>query len=100
MLETEKIEQKRKKTGGRKPGTPNKVTGNMRTQVGNFLSKNWYKVQKDFNKLEPKDRLLFIEKLLKYTTPALSSFEAKIDYEKLSNEDLDLLVDKLLTKYQ
>lgn len=26
----EKVEKKRKKTGGRKPGTPNKVTGNMR----------------------------------------------------------------------
>jgi hypothetical protein len=100
MDKLEKVEKKRKKTGGRKPGTPNKVTGNMRVQVGNFLSKNWYKVQKDFNKLEPKEKLFFIEKLLKYTTPALSSLEAKIDYEKLSDEDLDLLIDKLLTKYQ
>lgn len=88
-----------KKTGGRIAGTPNKVTGNMRLQVGNFLKKNWYKVQKDFNKLESKDRLLFIEKLLKYTTPALSSIDgtvgATINYNNLSDEDLDKLFNRV-----
>ena len=89
---------KGQKTGGRKAGAPNKVTGNMRVQVGNFLSKNWYKVQKDFNKLPARDRLFFMERLLKYTTPALSSLEAKIDYEKISDQDLDRIIDSLIIK--
>ncbi len=90
----------RMKTGGRKAGTPNKVTRNMRTQVSNFLTKNWYKVQKDFNKLEARDRLIFMEKLLKYTTPALSSIDAKVDYESFTDEDLDKIIAGLKTKQQ
>jgi hypothetical protein len=88
-----------KKTGGRKPGSLNKVPGNMRLQVGIFLKKNWNQVQADFNSLEPRDRLLFMEKLLKYTTPALSSmdatFDGTIDYNKLSAHDLDYIFNKI-----
>lgn len=85
----------RKKTGGRKAGTPNKATKELREQVSAFLSKNWSQVQKEFSKLEPKDKLLFIEKLLKYAVPALSSVTAKIDYSKLSDEDLDKIIETL-----
>ena len=91
---------KGQKTGGRKAGAPNKVTGNMRVQVGNFLSKNWYKVQRNFNKLPPRDQLFFLERLLKYTTPALSSLDAKVDFEKLSDEDLDRIIESLILKQQ
>ncbi len=88
-----------KKTGGREAGTPNKATKNFREQINLFLCKNWNKVQRDFDKMDPKDRLQFIEKLLRYTTPALTSAAATIDYEKLCDEDLDLLVDRIM-RYQ
>jgi hypothetical protein len=84
-----------KKTGGRKGGTLNKATADFRLQINSFLAKNWNKVQLDFDKIDPKDRLQFIEKLLRYTTPALSSVSATIDYEKLSDQDLETIISKL-----
>ncbi len=87
---------KNQKTGGRTAGTPNRTTKDFREQINSFLDKNWPKVQHDFDAMEPKDKLLFIEKLLKYTLPTLSS--VAVDYERLSDAQLDLLIDKLLQR--
>ena len=84
-----------RKTGGRAPGSPNKATKNFRNQISRFLSRNWKTVQKDFDKMDPKERLAFVEKLLKYTTPALSAINATIDYESLSDADLDKIISSL-----
>jgi hypothetical protein len=54
-------EMKGKKTGGRLPGSANQTTKDMRQGINLFLSKNWPQVQKTFNRLEPKDQLLFLE---------------------------------------
>jgi hypothetical protein len=86
----------RKKTGGRKAGTPNKVTGNIRAQIDLFLQKNWPEVQKKFNSLEPKDQLAFLEKLLKFSVPVLTN--ARIDVDSLPDNQLDEIINGLLRK--
>ncbi len=83
---------KGEKTGGRKPGSLNKTTADHREKINSFISKNWGKVQKDFNLMEPKDRLAFMEKLLRYTTPTLSAISAKVNYESLTDEDLEKII--------
>jgi hypothetical protein len=83
------------KTGGRRPGTLNRTTADFRLQINSFLQRNWRKVQRDFDRLEPKDKLLFLEKLLKYCTPALSSVDSSFGFEKLSDEDLEEIVNRL-----
>ena len=83
-----------KKTGGRKAGIPNKVTNELREQVNAFLKKNWSKVQQDFDKLKPVDKLLFMEKLMKYSIPALSSISGSINFDRLPDDQLDELIEK------
>lgn len=54
---------------GRKPGSPNHTTAELRMYIHQFIMNNREAMQFDFNELEPKERLAFIEKLLKYILP-------------------------------
>ncbi len=85
------------KTGGREIGTPNKVTTNIRGQINDFLNENWENLQADFDKLEPKDKLNFYEKLLQYGLPKLQSVELSNDLniEKLTDKELDILIERI-----
>jgi hypothetical protein len=64
---------KGKKTGGRQKGTPNKTTADIRFSVNTFISNNIDSIQATFDKLEPIDQLKFIDRMLHYTLPKLSS---------------------------
>jgi len=66
---------KGKKTGGRIKGTPNEVTKELRERVSSFLSDNWSLIESDFKQLEPKDRLIFYERLMSYGLPKLNSVD-------------------------
>ena len=68
----------RGRMGGRKKGTPNKATADLRTSINNLIADNWEQVQKDLNALEPKDRLMFIEKILRYVVPQESNINAQL----------------------
>ena len=58
---------------GRKNGTPNKITTDLRQWINNFIDDNREQIKKDWNGLEPKDRIVLFEKLLKYSLPTLQS---------------------------
>lgn len=67
-----------KKYGGRKQGTPNKTTKEVKDVIVGFIKKNvdTNKLQKTFDKLDPEKQLYFLEKLLKYViTPAGLNFD-------------------------
>ncbi len=68
--------EKRKKTGGRQKGTPNKATAIGRQTILELLT-NYSDsglMSKDFLALEdPKDRLLIAEKLFQYVMPKMQS---------------------------
>jgi len=80
---------------GRPKGAGNKLTTDLRQAVADFLNDNWEKIQSDFDKLEPKDRLSFIEKLLQYNLPKLQSVSNSLDFETLSDEQLDKFIDRI-----
>lgn len=61
------------KTGGRQAGTPNKVTKEIRELITQFISDKWQGIQIDFDTLEPKDRIMFYERLLQYVIPKLKA---------------------------
>ena len=54
---------------GRKAGIPNELTTEIKEILLQFLSKNIGQLQKSFDKLEPKEQIYFLEKLLKYYLP-------------------------------
>ncbi len=90
----------RSKTGGRIAGTPNKVTGTMRANINNFLAENWEQVQADFKALEPKERLIFYEKLMSYGLPKLQSTTLTTDFDKMTDEQLDYAIQILIENGQ
>ena len=65
------------KTGGRAAGTPNKTTTDIRQFVDALIGKNLPKMEQDLNCLEPKDRLLILEKMMSYTIPRLQSISVE-----------------------
>ena len=60
----------RGKTGGRKKVVPNKTTTGLREIITSFVSTNMETLQQDFDQLEPKERIILLEKFLKYALPA------------------------------
>ena len=68
---------------GRPKGAANKVTTDFRKWLDELLNKNLSKVENDFSKLEPKDRLIILERLMQYTIPKQQSItaEAQINAE-------------------
>lgn len=83
------------KTGGRRKGTPNKVTGNIREWLSNLVDKNRLQIEKDLKALEPKDRLQVLEKFMQYTTPKMQSVQTKIDFNQLSDEQLNTVINEI-----
>ena len=57
------------KTGGRKIGTPNKLTKELRSVLKNILHQEIELLPDHFKKLGPKDRLELLVKLLSFALP-------------------------------
>lgn len=81
------------RTGGRAKGTPNKVTLSLRNSVNSFLKKNMKDLQANYNQLEAKDKLAFIEKLLKYVLPQKQ--QTQIDFSQMTEDQLDQIIKNL-----
>jgi hypothetical protein len=81
---------------GRPKGSINKRSAELKLWVSRFLAKNKKLVQADFEKLESKDRLMFFEKLLKYSIPAMQN--TSVNFEQMTDEQLDHVIDELLNR--
>jgi len=82
--------------GGRKPGTPNRVTGNIRDFYENFIRQNAEQIQRDFNKLSAKDRIAVLIQFSKFVLPTLSSTELTTDYNRMNDEQLNYVIKQLV----
>lgn len=98
--EDKEPKQKRKKTGGRKPGTPNKVTKAVRESLRdaitgylNGMNEKGYSLATDLYSIEePAARLAMVSKFLPYVAPKLQSIS-------FNNEDArNLTVEETLMK--
>ena len=78
---------------GRPKGKPNKSTDELRNLLQNFIDTNMETMQADYDKLEPKDRLTFINNLLRHVLPAPLQ-----ELERLTDEQLDELINRLKEK--
>lgn len=93
-----KFEKGKPKTGGRTPGTPNRVTGDFRQRIQQLLDEQFDQLQADIKALEPKERVNSIIRLLEYTTPKLQRTETTIDLSKLTEEQIDALFERAIEK--
>lgn len=78
---------------GRPKGVPNKVTKSVRGFIGDVIDKNRRQITKDLKALEPKDRLIILEKLMQYIIPKQQA--QSIDINSLNDEQLDMLITQI-----
>ena len=71
------------KHGGRKKGTPNILTRELRTILKDVLYQEMEHLEERLNDLEPKDRMQIILKLMPYVFPKV------IDVQSTKDEPLD-----------
>ena len=65
--------------GGRKAGTPNKSTAELREWVQKLVQSNMAQVKRDLKELEPKERLDVIERLMRYVLPRQQAITAEVE---------------------
>ncbi|KAB7730482.1 hypothetical protein F5984_15175 [Rudanella paleaurantiibacter] len=89
-----------RKTGGRKAGTPNKITSDLKCRIAALVEDQFSTVKKDFRKLEPKDRVTAYLKFLEYILPKQREHKADIANRigSLDDEQLNNLIDAILTQ--
>lgn len=90
-----KKEVKRKKYGGRKAGTPNKDTKELRERITELIDNNFDSIQADLEALPPEKRLDFLVKLFEYALPKLNrtEFEAIVETSESDNTQPKTLAD-------
>ena len=89
--------QFQKGEGGRPKGVPNKVTTDLRQWITTFLEGEFEQLVNDWKSLEPKDRIVMFEKLLKYALPTLQSTSLTTDFERLTDQQIDTIIENLKT---
>lgn len=83
------------KTGGRKKGTPNKVTTTQREWLTRLIDNNRERIEQDINLLEPKDRLLILERLMQYSIPKLQAVQTRVELNTLTDEQIDNMITEI-----
>ena len=85
---------------GRPKGTQNKINKQLRETIGDFLQDNFQKIAADFETLQPKDRAKLYCDLLQYGLPRLQSVQLETDLERLTEGELDTIIDNLKASIQ
>jgi hypothetical protein len=70
------------KLGGRKKGSKNKTTSEIREQFKLLLDANLDRIQSDLDQLEPKDRIKAFMDLARFVVPTLKSTEITTDRDQ------------------
>ncbi len=80
------------KTGGRKAGTPNKISVGLKDFISKLLFKNRKQMEKDLQELQPKERLFILEKLMQYVIPKQREFDisAYLNHEQDEQKKRDM----------
>lgn len=88
------------KTGGRKKGTPNAVTTDLRTFYKMLLDDNRGEIIKRLKRLDDKDFFQALDRFNRYVLPQLQSIDANVMFaeklEQLTEAQLNLLIDQIL----
>jgi hypothetical protein len=86
------------KTGGRKPGSVNKTGATLREKITTWLEDNFESNINDIKALSPDLRVKAYRELLKFGLPELSNVSSTIDFENMTDGQLQQIVDTLIKK--
>jgi hypothetical protein len=85
---------------GKPKGSVNKATTELRQWITAFINENKDQLQDDWKQLDPKDRIILFERLLKYSLPTLQATSLDFDFERLSEDQLDAIIDSLKQQHE
>ena len=74
---------------GRKAGTPNKATKDIRDAFTLLIENNLSKLQEDLNGLEPKQRVKLLLDMAQFVVPKLRSIDLQTDEEEIVTIDFN-----------
>ena len=74
---------------GRKAGTPNKATKDIRDAFTLLIENNLSKLQEDINGLEPKERVKLLLDMAQFVVPKLRSIDLQSDIEETITFDFN-----------
>jgi hypothetical protein len=74
---------------GRKKGTTNKTTTEIREAFSLLIENNLSKLQEDLNGLEPKERVKLLLEMSQFVVPKLRSIDLKSDIEETITIDFN-----------
>ena len=81
------------KTGGRARGVGNKSSNNLKATIQQIVERSFESIESDLQDMETKERVGFILKLAEFVIPKMR--ETKIDFNSLSDEEIDELINRL-----
>jgi hypothetical protein len=91
-----KFEKGHEKLGGRKKGSANKSSTDIKIKIAALIDEQFDSISSDLESLEPKERVTAYFKFLEYVLP--KQREQKIDWSELTDEQVDELLNKALAK--
>jgi len=83
---------------GRKPGATNKIARPVKEQLSDFLNDKIQELPEIWKKLTPRDKANFIKDLIPYYVARLQSIQVGIEFEQMSTDQLDYIINFLLNK--
>ena len=67
----------------------------LRSWFSKLIDKNRDQIQRNLTALPSKERLQVLEMFMQYTIPKMQNAEAKLDLDKLRDEQIDQIVNEL-----
>ena len=80
----------RRNLNGRPKGKSNKSADALRDKLRKFIEDNYWTIQQDFDQMGSKERLVFVERLLKHILPPPLQ-----ELDRLTDDQLDELITRL-----
>ena len=80
---------------GRPKGSKNKVSEGIRSALEEWVEGKLPELDSLWKEVSPKDRVRMMGEVLPYVLPRLASTDTNISFEKLSDEDLDAIIQRL-----
>lgn len=76
---------------GRPKGAKNKTPEQIRDLFRQFLSRNMNTLQSDFDKLDSRERLIFIERIAKIVLPAKIETQSEVNYKEAGKMEIEFI---------
>lgn len=80
---------------GKPKGAKNKISPGTKAFIQEFLAENREQFKKDYKKLSPLRRAQLYASLFPYDAPKLQAVTATFDFEKMTDAQLDEIIERL-----